>query len=92
MMCLNFGLIITNRLHHHSAMENFGLFDRSEYNSYVRPRFTCNTLDGNDWFPDGIRFNSRHVSMVLADDDETECAECQYSENCNGQMCFFSMI
>ena len=33
------------------------------------------------------------VNIAIYDDNiDTECNECPYTENCNGQMCFFSMI
>lgn len=37
-------------------------------------------------------FNDILEVIEISNDGNNECADCPYSENCNGQMCFFSEV
>ena len=37
-------------------------------------------------------FNDRVEISEMSNCDDNECIDCPYSENCNGQMCFFAEV
>lgn len=93
---------IRNYTTHHSVNHgrSYIRFDENVFQSRIIPRLTI--LSDREYTGEyGYELKEYYQTVYLMSDSEytelkeelkTECSECPYTENCNGQMCFFSMI
>ena len=86
-----------NHRFHHSVNHgrSYISFDANVFHSRIIPRLTI--MCDNEYIGEyGYELKEFYCTVLLPFDDEnndnTECTNCEFSENCNGQMCFFSMI
>ena len=94
---MGYNNIKRNHKYHHSVNHGRSYidFDQNVFQSRIIPRLTI-IVDSEYIGEYGYELKEFYQSVLLLFDDEnidnTECNNCEYSENCNGQMCFFSMM
>lgn len=88
------GITLMTNNRRHRALNRIGSgIDLDDYRSfYIVPRALCGETSVKDIYID-IACPLNYTIYILDDEKiENECSDCAYSENCDGQMCFFSMI
>ena len=94
---MGYNSIRRNHKYHHSV--NHGRsdinFDENVFQSRIIPRLTM-IIDSEYIGEYGYELKEYYRTVLIPfeeeNNDNSDCNNCEYSENCNGQICFFSMM
>lgn len=94
-MLLSSGIFMIRNDYRHRRLDNYGKkIDLDAFRTfYIMPRAICNKTSNGIYIDNGCSLDN---TIYIFGNDlkkiDNECNNCEYAENCDGQICFWSMV